>query len=69
MDQLSDVKSEITKSISRVVSQGAEYADARFYTDDSSETLFLYDGNLEANDTTVQKGIGARILTSALAIA
>ena len=62
MDQLSDVKSEITKSIRHVVAQGAEYADARFYTDDSSETLFLYDGNLEANDTTVQKGIGARIL-------
>ena len=62
MDQLSDVKREISRNISRVTEEGAEYTDVRFYTDDSSETLVLYDGNLEANDTTFESGIGVRVL-------
>jgi TldD protein len=62
MDHLSDVKHEIAGNISRVTGVGADFTDARFYADDSSETLVLYDGNLEANDTTLQSGIGIRIL-------
>ncbi len=62
MDHLSDVKREISRNIGRISGEGADFTDARFYTDDSSETLVLYDGNLEANDTTLQSGIGVRIL-------
>jgi TldD protein len=53
---------EIARQIERVMGAGAQYVDARHYVDDSSETLVLYDGNLEANDTTVQRGVGVRVL-------
>jgi len=57
-----NVKKEIANNISRISSEGADYVDARYYLDDSSETLLLYDGDLEANDTTVESGIGVRVL-------
>ena len=57
-----NVKKEIANNISRITSEGADYVDARYYLDDSSETLLLYDGDLEANDTTVESGIGVRVL-------
>ncbi|MCK4806930.1 MAG: TldD/PmbA family protein [Candidatus Aegiribacteria sp.] len=57
-----NVMKEISTNISRLSSEGADYVDARHYLDDSSETLVLYDGDLEANDTTVQSGIGVRVL-------
>ncbi len=57
-----NVKRDISTNISRISSEGASYVDARYYLDDSSETLLLYDGDLEANDTTVQSGIGVRVL-------
>lgn len=56
------VKKEISKNISRVSLDGAGYVDARYVQDDSSETILLYDGDLEANDTTVESGIGVRVL-------
>lgn len=56
------VKQEISKNISRISLDGAGYVDARFYQDDSSETILLYDGDLEANDTTIESGIGVRVL-------
>ncbi len=62
MSKVVEVKPEIQDNIERVVDEGAEYADARFYADDSTETLVLYDGNLEANDTTFQSGLGVRVL-------
>jgi len=62
MAEAADVKKEIARQISRTASEGAEYVDARFYLEDSSETLLLYDGDLEANDTTLQTGIGVRVL-------
>ncbi len=57
-----DVRGDIGRNIDRMRREGAEYADARYYTEDSSETLLLYDGDLEANDTTVESGIGIRVL-------
>jgi TldD protein len=57
-----DIKKQILQNIERVSKQGAEYSDARFYTHDDSETLLLYDGNLEANDTTFESGLGVRVL-------
>ncbi|MCD4700434.1 MAG: TldD/PmbA family protein [Candidatus Aegiribacteria sp.] len=57
-----NIMKEISENISRISSEGADYVDARYYLDDSSETLLLYDGDLEANDTTVESGIGVRVL-------
>lgn len=62
MEVSSGIKREISRNISRVTRMGAEYADARYYLDDSSEFLVLYDGDLEGNDTTVESGIGVRVL-------
>jgi TldD protein len=56
------VREEIRRQIERVVSRGAEYSDARYFLEDRTEDLVLYDGNLEANDTGFQTGIGARVL-------
>lgn len=57
-----DFKQIIRKNIQKIVGKGAEYVDARFYTHDDSETLVLYDGNLEANDTSFESGLGVRVL-------
>lgn len=57
-----NIRDQILQNIDRVVKEGAEYSDVRFYTNDDSETLFLYDGNLEANDTSFESGLGVRVL-------
>jgi TldD protein len=62
MEASSGIRREITRNISRMTEKGAGYADARYYSDDSSEVLVLYDGDLEGNDTTVESGIGVRVL-------
>lgn len=62
MTEAVEIKKEISRNISRISSEGASYVDVRFYFDDSSETLLFYDGDLEANDTTVESGIGVRVL-------
>ena len=62
MTEAAEVKKEISGNISRISGEGAAYVDARYYSEDISETLVLYDGDLEANDTTVQSGIGVRVL-------
>ncbi len=50
MSLSAEIKKQITQNIERLTAKGAEYTDARFYTHDDTETLLLYDGNLEAND-------------------
>ncbi len=62
MSLSASIKKQILQNIERIVAKGAEYTDARFYTHDDSETLLLYDGNLEANDTTFESGLGVRVL-------
>lgn len=52
----------MTDGIARVTEAGAGYCDARFYTEDGSETLVLYDGNLEANTSSFESGLGVRVL-------
>lgn len=59
---LEDTRREMARHIERIVHAGAAYVDARYYADDASELLVLYDGNLEANDTTVESGLGVRVL-------
>jgi TldD protein len=57
-----EIKIAINKNIKTFKSKGAEYIDARFYTHDDSETLLYYDGNLEANDSSFESGLGVRVL-------
>lgn len=53
---------EIARHIDRIVGLGADYVDARHYLQDDAETLVLYDGNLEVNDTASEGGVGVRAL-------
>lgn len=62
MSLSADIRQQILKNIERSMSNGADYTDARFYTHDNSETLMLYDGNLEGNDTSYESGLGVRVL-------
>ncbi|PIE51171.1 hypothetical protein CSA37_12940 [Candidatus Fermentibacteria bacterium] len=62
MFTLDDIKKAVTGNIDRVMKAGAQYSDVRWYQDDSNEQFVFLDGNLEANDTTVESGIGVRIL-------
>lgn len=62
MDNIDGVRAALARNISRMRDEGAEYSDARYFADDRSETLVMYDGNLEGNDTTFTSGIGARVL-------
>jgi len=52
----------VTEGISRAMDSGAGYCDARFYTEDGSESLVLYDGNLEENSASFESGLGVRVL-------
>ncbi|MEA3267013.1 MAG: DNA gyrase modulator, partial [Candidatus Fermentibacteria bacterium] len=62
MSIFNDLKEAITGNIGRMMDAGAQYSDARWYEDDSSEMLMLLDGNLEGNDTSVESGLGVRVL-------
>ncbi len=62
MHVTSSIADEIRSRIGDTIDAGAEFADASHYVDDSSETLLLYDGNLEANDTEAESGVGVRVL-------
>ncbi len=62
MIDFDEVRKLVDENISRVISLGATYVDARFFLEDRSETLVMYDGNLEVNDTTLESGIGIRVL-------
>jgi len=60
MDQ--KVKKKITEGIRKLQNKKADYVDVRLVSEDNSETIVLYDGNLEDNDTTYENGIGIRTL-------
>ncbi|MDD3045419.1 MAG: TldD/PmbA family protein [Candidatus Delongbacteria bacterium] len=60
MDQ--KLRKMITGEIENLLRKKAEYVDARLITEDNSESIVLYDGNLEGNDTTFENGIGVRTL-------
>jgi len=62
MEGMTQAREILTRNVERVRSAGAGYADARYFADDSSEVLVLYDGNLEANDTGFETGVGVRVL-------
>ncbi len=57
-----ELKKVIVSNIGRIIEQKAEYVDVRFHEDDNSETICLYDGDLEINDTVFERGLGVRVL-------
>lgn len=56
------VEQPVSEGIARMLDQGASYCDVRFYSEDGSETLVLYDGNLEENTASLESGLGIRVL-------
>lgn len=62
MSIFNDLREAVTGNIGRVMDSGAQYSDVRWYEDDSSEMLMMLDGNLEGNDTTIESGLGVRVL-------
>jgi TldD protein len=57
-----ELKSAILSNLDRLSSSGAEYVDVRYYGRGDSEFLIIMDGNLEANETEFERGIGVRVL-------
>ena len=58
----STLNGPINEGISRAMDAGAQYCDARCFTEDGSESLVLYDGNLEQNAAERESGLGVRVL-------
>ncbi len=58
-----ELKNKIINNLEKMAERGASYSDARLLTDDNSETIVFYDGNLEGNDTNYESGIGVRVLS------
>ncbi|MEO0070578.1 MAG: TldD/PmbA family protein [candidate division WOR-3 bacterium] len=52
----------IKGEINRMIDSGCSFADVRFYDEDSTERLVLYDGNLEVNYRQFERGIGVRLI-------
>ena len=57
-----ELETAMQEALRRMQEAGCAFADARFYADDSSESLFLRDGNLEGNSAEQECGIGVRVL-------
>jgi len=60
--RIEDTEKLISQGIARVMDEGAGYCDARFYSEDGSETIALIDGNLEENTASYESGLGVRVL-------
>jgi TldD protein len=61
-DDSSSIASTTKAELKRMLGSDCSFADARFYDEDSDETLTLYDGNLETNLHQFERGIGVRVL-------
>lgn len=59
---LPQIASLVKAQLKRTADSGCSFADARFYDEDRTEALTLYDGNLEANYGELERGIGVRVL-------
>ncbi len=58
----SKIEDKIRSNIKKLKDNGADFVDARYYLNDDSELLVIYDGNIENNSTESTKGIGVRAL-------
>jgi len=56
------VKDSIRKLIDQLHAKGAHYVDARWYPQEDSNFLFMWNGNLKENNASSQSGLGVRVL-------
>lgn len=56
------VAQQVRTQFGRLAEAGVTFADCRFYEEDRSQYLVLYDGNLEVNNSQLEQGIGVRVL-------
>lgn len=56
------MKQDLKQQLDRLKANGATYADARWYTSEVTNTLFMRNGNLEALNASQESGLGVRVL-------
>ena len=56
------MQKQIKAQIDRIVSEGAIYADARWYPVEEEEYLAMWNGNLKSASASRESGIGVRVL-------
>jgi TldD protein len=56
------MKQDLKQQLDRLKANGATYADARWYTSEVTNTLFMRNGNLEALNASQESGVGVRVL-------
>ncbi len=56
------IASTVKAQLDRMLSAGCSYGDARLYAENDNARLVLYDGNLESNPASFERGIGVRVL-------
>ena len=56
------MKDSIRKLIDQLHAKGAHYVDARWYPQEDSNFLFMWNGNLKENNASSQSGLGVRVL-------
>jgi TldD protein len=57
-----DIARIVREQLAATLHAGSTFADARFFAEDWDECLVYYDGNLENNAPTRERGIGVRVL-------
>jgi TldD protein len=60
--QVDQIARQVSTQLRRMADAGAAFADCRYYDEDRNQALMLYDGNLEANTSSLDRGIGIRVL-------
>ena len=57
-----EIREKIKNNIDKLIKNGADYVDVRYFVNDDLEELIFADGNLETNRTVYESGIGIRVL-------
>uniref|UniRef100_A0A7C4CAH0 TldD/PmbA family protein n=1 Tax=candidate division WOR-3 bacterium TaxID=2052148 RepID=A0A7C4CAH0_UNCW3 len=60
--EVDKVTSAVEAGLDRMLESGCSFADARFYSEDRTRRITIYDGNLEGNSSNLEQGIGIRVL-------
>ncbi len=56
------MRSDLKRHINYLKAKGAMYADVRWYPYEETNTIYLYNGNLKALNSSRQSGLGVRVL-------
>lgn len=60
--EVEKVSSAVKSGLDRMLKAGCSFADARFYLEDRTRRMTIYDGNLEGNSSSLEQGVGIRVL-------